>query len=38
MIPAEVMDDEINGYLYLELGKSLHLPFEDPVFDTAVLS
>ena len=38
MIPAEVMDDEIHGYLYLELGKSLHLPFEDPVFDTVVLS
>src|SRR5881392_2762970 len=32
-IPAEVQDDEIHGYLYLEMGSSIHLPFEDPVFD-----
>ncbi|WP_144547825.1 type IV pilus biogenesis protein PilM [Bacillus sp. X1(2014)] len=32
-IPAEIQDDEIQGYLYLELGSSIHLPFEEPVFD-----
>ena len=36
-IPKEVKDDEIEGYLYLELGVSIHLPFEDPVFDVAVI-
>ena len=38
MIPAEIQDDEMKGYLYLELGTSIHLPFEEPVFDTVVLS
>lgn len=33
-IPADVKDDEIEGYLYLELGSSIHLPFEEPVFAT----
>lgn len=37
-IPAEVKDDEIKGYLYLELGSSIHLPFEEPVFDAIILS
>ncbi|WP_256239615.1 pilus assembly protein PilM [Bacillus sp. V3B] len=37
-IPANVEDDEIKGYLYLELGSSIHLPFEEPVFDAVVLS
>lgn len=37
-IPAEVKDDELKGYLYLELGTSIHLPFEEPVFDAFVLS
>jgi type IV pilus assembly protein PilM len=32
-IPAEIQEDEIKGYLYLEFGSSIHLPFEDPVFD-----
>lgn len=32
-IPADIKDDEIKGYLYMELGMSIHLPFEDPVFD-----
>lgn len=32
-IPADVQDDEIQGYLYLELGSTIHLPFDDPVFD-----
>ncbi|MDZ5470809.1 pilus assembly protein PilM (plasmid) [Bacillus sp. 31A1R] len=37
-IPLDVKDDEIKGYLYLELGSSIHLPFEEPVFDAVVLS
>ncbi|MFE8703444.1 type IV pilus biogenesis protein PilM [Cytobacillus sp. FJAT-54145] len=37
-IPADIKDDEIKGYLYLELGSSIHLPFEEPVFDVVVLS
>ncbi|PLS16861.1 pilus assembly protein PilM [Bacillus sp. M6-12] len=36
-IPLDVKDDEIKGYLYLELGTSIHLPFEEPVFDAVVL-
>ncbi|MGG3692864.1 type IV pilus biogenesis protein PilM [Heyndrickxia ginsengihumi] len=32
-IPTEVESDEIEGYIYLEIGSSIHLPFEDPVFD-----
>jgi len=32
-VPAEIQDDELRGYLYLELGSSIHLPFEEPVFD-----
>jgi type IV pilus assembly protein PilM len=37
-IPAEIQEDEIKGYLYLEFGSSIHLPFEDPVFDIFPLS
>ncbi len=37
-IPVEIQDDEIKGYLYLELGSSIHLPFEEPVFDFYPLS
>lgn len=37
-IPADVKEDEIKGYLYLELGSSIHLPFDEPVFDAVVLS
>ncbi|RSD23314.1 type IV pilus biogenesis protein PilM [Mesobacillus subterraneus] len=36
-IPADIKEDEIHGYLYLELGSTIHLPFEDPVFDTVPL-
>lgn len=32
-IPPEILDDEITGYLYMELGESIHLPFEDPVLE-----
>ncbi|WP_445490117.1 type IV pilus biogenesis protein PilM [Niallia sp. 03133] len=36
-IPEDVHADEIKGYLYMELGTSIHLPFEDPVFDYYLL-
>lgn len=32
-VPADIQDDEMKGYLYLELGSTIHLPFEEPVFD-----
>ncbi|MEH7300192.1 type IV pilus biogenesis protein PilM [Neobacillus drentensis] len=32
-VPVEIQDDEMKGYLYLELGSSIHLPFEEPIFD-----
>jgi type IV pilus assembly protein PilM len=32
-IPADIQDDEIKGYLYMELGSTIHLPFEDPILD-----
>jgi type IV pilus assembly protein PilM len=37
-IPKDIKEDEIKGYLYLELGTSIHLPFEEPVFDIFILS
>ncbi|GKU81443.1 type IV pilus biogenesis protein PilM [Niallia sp. NCCP-28] len=36
-IPEDVSPEEIKGYLYMELGTSIHLPFEDPVFDYYLL-
>ncbi len=37
-VPADIQDDEMKGYLYLELGSSIHLPFEEPVFDFYALA
>lgn len=37
LVPADVVNDEIQGYLYMELGESFHLPFEDPIFDYKVI-
>ncbi|MCE4051600.1 type IV pilus biogenesis protein PilM [Bacillus sp. Au-Bac7] len=37
-IPEDVTPDEIKGYLYMELGTSIHLPFENPVFDYHLLA
>lgn len=36
-VPIQIPDDEVKGHLYLELGETLHLPFEDPVFDTNII-
>lgn len=37
-VPAEIQEDEMKGYLYLELGSTIHLPFEEPVFDFYLLA
>jgi type IV pilus assembly protein PilM len=36
-IPGDIPDNEIRGYLYLELGQSIHLPYENPLFHVEVL-
>ncbi|OAT84403.1 type IV pilus assembly protein PilM [[Bacillus] enclensis] len=36
-IPSDIREDEVEGYLFLEIGSSIHLPFEDPVFDYSLL-
>jgi type IV pilus assembly protein PilM len=36
-IPAEISTQEMKGYLYLEIGSSIHLPFEEPVFDFVIV-
>ncbi|WP_185806924.1 type IV pilus biogenesis protein PilM [Bacillus sp. HMF5848] len=36
-VPADIPDNEIKGYLHLELGTTIHLPFEDPTFDMILL-
>jgi type IV pilus assembly protein PilM len=36
-IPSDIREDEMEGYLFLEIGSSIHLPFEDPVFDYSLL-
>lgn len=35
-LPESLDDDEIKGYLYMEIGSSIHLPFEDAIFDFVV--
>ncbi|GGE75753.1 type IV pilus biogenesis protein PilM [Priestia taiwanensis] len=37
-VPAEVPTEEIQGHLYFELGHKIHLPFENPTLDYALLS
>lgn len=36
-IPQDIEEDEIEGYIYLQLGSSIHLPFENPFFDYFML-
>ncbi|UKS64202.1 type IV pilus biogenesis protein PilM [Rossellomorea marisflavi] len=36
MIPADVQDDEVESHLFMELGTSIHLPFEHPLYDAVV--
>ncbi|MCH1626582.1 type IV pilus biogenesis protein PilM [Fredinandcohnia quinoae] len=37
-IPIDIKDNEIIGYLLLELGSSIHLPFDEPVIDFKKIS
>ena len=37
-IPSYLSVEEIKGYLYIELGSSIHLPFEDPILDFTILN
>ncbi|MBN8191135.1 pilus assembly protein PilM [Bacillus sp. NTK074B] len=36
-ISSDIEDDEVKSYLFLEIGTSIHLPFENPVFDVVVV-
>ncbi|AQQ52892.1 type IV pilus biogenesis protein PilM [Planococcus lenghuensis] len=31
--PHDVQTDELKGYFFIEIGSTLHLPFDDPAFD-----
>ncbi|MGG4491692.1 type IV pilus biogenesis protein PilM [Metabacillus idriensis] len=35
-VPGDLIDDEIRGHLYIEIGSSIHLPFDEAVFDFIV--
>ncbi|WP_161632349.1 type IV pilus biogenesis protein PilM [Bacillus cihuensis] len=36
-VPNDVPDHVLNGYLYMELGHSIHLPFSDPLIEAVPL-
>ncbi|WP_282033031.1 type IV pilus biogenesis protein PilM [Metabacillus indicus] len=36
-VPGDLIDDEIRGHLYVEIGSSIHLPFDEVVFDYIVI-
>jgi type IV pilus assembly protein PilM len=36
-VPAEIPNEEIRGYVYMEMGTNVHLPFEEPIFDYVIL-
>lgn len=36
-VPLDVREDELKNYLFLELGSTIHLPFEEPIFDSVPL-
>jgi type IV pilus assembly protein PilM len=37
VISSDIEDDEVKSHLFLEIGTSIHLPFENPVFDVVVV-
>ncbi|WP_181349726.1 type IV pilus biogenesis protein PilM [Thalassobacillus sp. CUG 92003] len=37
-VPRDIKEDEIKGYLFMQLGESLHLPFDTPVFDYSIIT
>lgn len=36
-LPAQLEVNEVRSYLFMEIGQSIHLPFENPVFDTYLI-
>ncbi|WP_158217569.1 type IV pilus biogenesis protein PilM [Lottiidibacillus patelloidae] len=36
-VPGDLLEDEIQSHLFLELGASIHLPFEEPLFEFKLL-
>ncbi|MBO1005598.1 type IV pilus biogenesis protein PilM [Pseudogracilibacillus auburnensis] len=36
-IPQDIREDELQGYLFLEMGSTIHLPFDEPIFDSVML-
>ena len=36
-VPSDIQEDELEGYLFMEIGSSIHLPFENPIFDYHLL-
>jgi type IV pilus assembly protein PilM len=36
-ISSDIEEDEVKSHLFLEIGTSIHLPFENPVFDVVVV-
>lgn len=36
-VPNDIQEDELEGYIFMEIGSSIHLPFENPIFDYALL-
>ncbi|WP_159434177.1 type IV pilus biogenesis protein PilM [Domibacillus mangrovi] len=36
-VDADLQDDEIKNYIFMQIGSTIHLPFEEPVFDVAVI-
>ena len=36
-IPGHLDEHDIRSYLFMEIGQSIHLPFDDPIFDLSIL-
>jgi type IV pilus assembly protein PilM len=36
-VPLESRDDELTGYLYMQLGENIHLPFDNPILEAIPL-
>lgn len=37
-IPSDIPEDEIKGFLFLEIGETIHLPFDDALFDFSIIN
>ncbi|HZG71764.1 MAG TPA: pilus assembly protein PilM [Chondromyces sp.] len=35
-LDEDLEEDEIKGYLFLQIGSTIHLPFDEPIFDAVV--